>query len=157
MKKHIFDIDKYNRLKLAGVKGKRLAIKLGYSCEASLSRAKREYLKKSAKNQILDTISFIEKIKNNKKPKENIEVINNPEVLETKKDDNPKGLTENKPKNIVEKERVVDLIDLIEEYLVDLIKSTPPRDLESQDKIMAISSLSKTMSSFIASMVKINK
>jgi hypothetical protein len=29
--------------------------------------------------------------------------------------------------------------------------------LESQDKIMAISSLSKTMSSFIASMVKINK
>ena len=156
MKKHIFDIDKYNRLKLAGVKGKRLAIKLGYSCEASLSRAKRDFLKKNNQNQMLDTISVIEKIKNNKKPKENIEVINNPEVLETRKDSVDIS-TDNKPKNNIEKERVVDLIDLIEEYLVDLIKSTPARDLETQEKIMAIASLSKTMSSIISSMVKINK
>lgn len=153
MKKNTFDIDRYNRLKLSGVKGKRLARKLGYSCEASLSRAKREYLKKSGAIQMLDTISVIEKIKNNKKPKENIEVINNPEILETKKDIVDIS-TDNKPKNSVEK---VNIMGVLEGYLLDLIKSTPAGDLETRDKVMVISSLSKTVGTFVTSMVKINK
>ncbi len=149
MSKPVFNEDKYIKAKKQGLKGNKLAKKLGYSSQPALSRAKREYLKKVGKETLVETVSVIEKIQ--KQVKEKPEQVD-AELLDNEEENNSK-LQEKK--STAMEGQVQDIISLLEDYLRKIIERTPPEFLEANDRVKVINSISNTLSRFTETMVKL--